>query len=50
MPVELVTGKFEWGPISLSQGVGLSRMPTDPKIPAFPIVSYRGRSIDLDGS
>ena len=50
MLVELITGKFEWGPVSLSHRVVLSRLSTDPKILAFPTVSYRGHSVDFDGS
>jgi hypothetical protein len=50
MPMELIAGKFEWGPISLLQGVGLNRTADRPQNPCFPTVSYRGRSMDLDGS
>ena len=39
MPGELLMGKFEWNPVSLSGGVGQSRLSTDPKIPAFPTVT-----------
>jgi len=50
VPVELMTGEFEWGPISPSRGVGQSQTADRPQDPCFPTISYRGRSMDLDDS
>ena len=50
VPVELMTGEFEWGPISPSRGVGQSRTADRPQDPCFPTVTYRGRLMDLDDS
>ena len=50
VPVELMTGEFEWGPISPSRGVGQSQTADRPQDPCFPTISYRSRSMDLDDS